>query len=312
VARVRIPPDAVGQRIDHVVAAAVPGLSVAAARRLLAAGAVRIDGRRPRKGVKVGAEETGATIEVDDAALAGLDARAAQAPIAADPTLPVTVVFEDPSLIAIAKPAGIPSQPNAPGQLGTAANAIVARFPECATAAPDAREGGLVHRLDTGTSGVLIAARDARVWAPLRAALISDDCEKIYLAEVTGTPAGSGVETGSIGRVGRRAGRVRVGGGRQPMDAETAWEVIERRARTALVRVRLSAGRHHQVRAHLAAAGYPIVGDARYGSDAGDEPAANGRELLHLHALSVRFQHPVSGDTILIEAPPPDWAMIRA
>jgi 23S rRNA pseudouridine1911/1915/1917 synthase len=311
VAHARIPPDATGQRIDHAVAAAIPGLSVAAARRLLAAGAVRIDGGRPRKGAKVGPREIGAGIEIDDAALASLDARAAQAPIAPDPSLAVTVVYADASLIAIAKPAGIPSQPNEPGQLGSAANAIVARFPECATAAPDPREGGLVHRLDTGTSGVLIAARDSRAWAPLRAALTADDCEKVYLAEVAGAPVGSGLETGSIGRVGRRAGRVRVGGGRQPMAAETAWEVVERRAETSLVRARLSAGRHHQVRAHLAAAGYPIVGDARYGSAPGEEPD-EARELLRLHALSVRFRHPVSGDTILIEAPPPDWAMIRA
>ena len=69
---------------------------------------------------------------------------------------------EDDALVAIAKPAGVPSHPLAPGQLGTAANAIVARLPECADASPDPREGGLVHRLDTGTSGVLIAARAAR------------------------------------------------------------------------------------------------------------------------------------------------------
>jgi 23S rRNA pseudouridine1911/1915/1917 synthase len=75
-----------------------------------------------------------------------------------------------------------------------------------------------------------------------------------------------------------------------------------------LLRVRLSAGRHHQVRAHLAAAGFPIVGDARYGGPG--EPA--GEEQLHLHAESVRFRHPISGETILIEAPPPEWAMIGA
>ena len=201
------------------------------------------------------------------------------------------------------------SHPLAAGQLGTAANAIVARFPECAAASPDPREGGLVHRLDTGTSGVLVAARSARVWPELRAALTGDDCEKTYLAEVAGAPADAGVETAPIGRVGRRGGRVRVGGGRQPMAAETAWQVIERRATTALLRVTLSAGRHHQVRAHLAAAGHPIVGDTRYGDGNGKE---DDGELLRLHAWAVRFKHPVSGETIFIEAPPPDWAKIRA
>ena len=318
-ARAPIPPDAAGQRIDHVVAAAVPGLSVSAARRLLEAGAVRIDGRRPRKGAKVGAGagEAGAVIEIEDGALAAAQGGpAVRAAIAPDARLAVTLLREDEALIAIAKPAGMPSHPLALGQLGTAANAIVARWPECAEASPDAREGGLVHRLDTGTSGLLIAARAARVWPELRAALTADDCEKTYLAEVAGVPADAGLETAAIGRVGRRGGQVRVGGGRQPLPAETAWQVIERRAGTAIVRVRLAAGRHHQVRAHLAAAGHPIVGDRRYGT--GDGPGdARARddgapELLHLHAATVRFRHPTSGHTILIEAPPPDWAMIRA
>jgi 23S rRNA pseudouridine1911/1915/1917 synthase len=316
-ARARIPPEASGQRIDHAVAAAIPGLSVAAARRLLLAGAVAIDGRRPRKGAKVGASEAGAAIEIDDAALAAAD-RTARAPIAPDPSVAVTLLYEDDALIAIAKPAGVASHPLAPGQLGTAANAIAARFPECATASPNPREGGLVHRLDTGTSGVLIAARSAAVWPELRAALTAGDCEKIYLAEVAGAPADAGRETTPIGRVGRRGGRVRVGGGRQPLPAETAWAVVERRPTTALVRVRLGAGRHHQVRAHLAAAGHPIVGDRRYGDAGADErrpvnePAEGSGEALHLHAASVRFRHPISGETILIEAPLPDWAMIGA
>src|SRR4029079_19818907 len=87
----------------------------------------------------------------------------------------VTVLQEDATLVAIAKPAGIPAHPLAAGQRGTAANAVVARWPECANASPDPREGGLVHRLDAGTSGVLIAARRAEVWSALRAALTADD-----------------------------------------------------------------------------------------------------------------------------------------
>ena len=313
-ARARIPSESVGQRVDHAVAAAIPGLSVAAARRLLQAGAVRIDGRQPRKGAKLGPGE--ATLEIDDAALAATrhgQGDAARVPIAPDARVALTILHEDDALVAIAKPAGMPSHPLAPGQLGTAANAVVACFPECADSSPDPREGGLVHRLDAGTSGVLIAARSARVWPELRAALTADSCEKAYFAEVAGAPADAGRETAPIGRVGRRGARVRVGGGRQPLAAETEWEVIERRPATALLRVRLSAGRPHQVRAHLAAAGHAIVGDTKYGAAGAATPASDaGPEILHLHAASVRFRHPVSGETILIEAPPPDWAMIHA
>jgi 23S rRNA pseudouridine1911/1915/1917 synthase len=313
-ARARIPSESAGQRVDHAVAAAIPGLSVAAARRLVQAGAVRIDGRRSRKGAKLGPGD--ATLEIDDAALAATghgQAGAARVPIAPDARVALAILCEDDALVAIAKPAGMPSHPLAPGQRGTAANAVIARFPECADASPDPREGGLVHRLDTGTSGVLIAARSARVWPELRAALTADSCEKTYLAEVLGAPADAGRETAPIGRVGRRGARVRVGGGRQPLAAETEWEVIERRAATALLRVRLSAGRPHQVRAHLATAGHPIVGDTKYGPAGAAPPGSDaGSEILHLHAASVRFRHPVSGETILIEAAPPDWAMIRA
>src|SRR5215470_4364289 len=156
-ARTRIPPEAAGQRTDHAVAAAVPGLSVTAARRLLQSGAVTIDGRRPRKGAKIGAREAGATIEIDDVALVAVGIGARE-PVAPNPSLPLVVLHEDDALVAVAKLAGVPSHPIRPGQGLTAVNALVARFPECAAASPDPREAGLVHRLDTGTSGVLIAA----------------------------------------------------------------------------------------------------------------------------------------------------------
>ncbi len=296
-ARVRVDEARAGARVDHVVAEAVSGLGVAGARRLVAVGGVRVDGRVARKGERVAA---GQTLEIDDAARAGATAVPRIEP---DPSLAVAWLHVDEALVAIDKPAGVPSHPLRAGERGTAANAIVARFPECAAASPDAREGGLVHRLDNETSGVLVAARGRQTWDELRAALRDPSCVKTYLAEVAGAPPERGVETAAIGRAGRRGGRVRVGGGRAPLDARTEWEVVERRASTTLVRARLHAGRAHQVRAHLASAGFPIVGDEVYGA---------GHGGLRLHAHTIAFVHPRTRAALLIEAPPPRWAIIGA
>jgi len=295
VARLRVEAGLAGRRLDAVVAESVPGASVHEARRLIAAGRVRVDGRRAPKGARLVA---GQTLEIDDEPSGtGL--------VQPDPSLALAVLHEDEELVAVDKPAGIPSHPLRAGELGTAANAIVARFPECARASPDPREGGLCHRLDRETSGVLLAARSPEAWARLRAALGAEACSKVYLAEVVGDPPARGIASDPIGRAGRRGAKVRVGAGRRPLPARTEWEVLERRDGTALVRARLRAGRAHQVRAHLGAAGLPIVGDALYGAPAGGEA---GR--LRLHAASIAFTHPVTGAAILIEAPPPGWAMM--
>jgi 23S rRNA pseudouridine1911/1915/1917 synthase len=298
--RLRVEPGRAGWRVDAAVAAARPGLSVNGARRLLDAGRVRVDGRRPRKGQRLAA---GQTLEIDD------DGAPDSTPVLPDASIAIDVLYADAALVAVDKPAGVASHPLRAGELGTAANAIAARFPECAGASPDPREGGLVHRLDRETSGVLVAARGPEVWPRLRAALRAPGCEKVYLAEVVGQPPERDAVDAPIGRAGRRGARVRVGGGRNPLPARTAWQVLERRPATALVRAMLHAGRAHQVRAHLAAAGFPIVGDERYGGGPAEGAAGQG---LRLHAASIAFRHPETGATLLIEAPAPDWAMIGA
>jgi 23S rRNA pseudouridine1911/1915/1917 synthase len=312
--RLLVEASAAGQRLDHFVAAALPAASVHGARRLIADGGVRVDGRRPRKGERLAA---GQLVDIEDGrgrdgvvrAPVAVGAAISQA-IEPDLSLPLEVIYLDEAMIAIAKPAGVPSHPLRPGETGTAANALVARFPECATASADPREGGLAHRLDTDTSGVLLAARNPEAWALLRAALGAPSCEKTYLAEVAGAPPDRGAVDMPIGRRGRRGSRVLLDRGRHPLPARTEWEVIARADGTALLRARLHAGRAHQVRAHLAAAGHPILGDATYGDDQSRALAsARGVTGLRLHAASVSLRHPVSGVAMSIDAPPPAWAV---
>jgi 23S rRNA pseudouridine1911/1915/1917 synthase len=305
VPRATVDTAAAGARLDHFVARLI-GDSVHAARRLIVDGRVSLDGRAThdiKKGIHLTA---GQDVIVE---LAGNPS----AGVVPQPEAPLDVLFCDSQLVAVNKPAGIPSHPLRTGEKGTLANALVARFPECAGAADDRREAGLGHRLDNATSGVLLAARRHDVWLALRAALRAATCEKHYLAEVVGAPAEArGSLAEPIGRHGRRGKRVLVGGpGRNPQAALTEWEVIERRPESALLRVRLHAGRAHQVRAHLAALGHPLVGDVLYGqARAGAAARTLGATSIRLHAESVSLRHPSSGETLLVEAPPPAWARL--
>jgi 23S rRNA pseudouridine1911/1915/1917 synthase len=296
-----------GARLDQFVARLIGG-SVHAARRLIVDGRVRLDGRATRD-VKKGLHlHAGQDVSVE--LVAG-----SSAAVVPDPEAPLVVLFCDAHLVGVDKPAGIPSHPLRAGEKGTLANALVARFPECGGAADDHREAGLGHRLDNGTSGVLLAARRHDVWLALRAALRSSTCEKHYLAEVVGHPSEAlGSLSEPIGRRGRRGDRVVVGGrGRNPQSAVTDWEIVERRADSSLLRVRLHAGRAHQVRAHLATLGHPLVGDALYGQARGAAAGhALGAEHMRLHAESVRLLHPMSGDELYVQAPPPSWARLTA
>jgi 23S rRNA pseudouridine1911/1915/1917 synthase len=296
-----------GMRLDGFLAVRQFAPSAAAARRAVAAGIVRVNGRAAKKGVHL---QLGDAVEFGGEFTTGVELEPA-------PEQHLSVLYQDDDLVAVDKPAGIASHPLRPGDSPTVASALVARFPECATASPDAREGGLGHRLDVGTSGVLLAARSREAWYRLREALASAGCEKIYLAEVRGDfPSteprefvlpgprpSSFVVTAPIGRQGRRGGKVLLAAGRQPLPARTEMTLLEMRPGGALVEARLARGRAHQVRAHLAYLGIPVTGDATYGDvevaiDAG----------LHLHAWAVSFVHPVTLKPVRIEAPLPAWA----
>lgn len=306
--------DEAGQRLDAFLCRRNLVESAHAARRVIAAGNVRVDGRPGKKGARL---VEGQKIELTG----GVPAKIVPAP-AVEVDLPVLYVDDD--LVAVNKPAGLPSHPLRAGEGASAVGALLARFPECAHASPDSREGGLVHRLDRGTTGVLIAARNKTVWPELRAAMSAPDCEKIYRAEVVGrfpsiAPGekdfvSPGHEPNTlvvavpIGRAGRRGARVKLGSGRQPLPALTHVALLEQRADTALVEARLHKGRTHQVRAHLSYLGTPVVGDSTYGQPEADPETP---ALIHLHALSIVFRHPKTAQAMRIQAPMPDWARGR-
>jgi len=237
--------------------------------RAFDAGAVRRAGRRLRKGDAVVA---GDVLEVDDR---GPD-RAPPEP--EDGAL--EVVHEDAAVIAVSKPPGMPSHPLRAGERGTLANRLVARYPECASASDDPREGGLVHRLDAGTSGLLVAARDRATWDRLREDFQRGRVSKEYLALV-GPGANAGSCDEPLGQAGGRA----VVNVRDAREARTSWTVLASSASATLLRCIATTGRMHQIRAHLAHTGFPILGDDLYGGPPGP-PELIG---FFLHAWRVSF-----------------------
>lgn len=288
-----------GARVDLFVGRAL-NLSRAKLKKLFEQGAVRIDGRRAKKG---------------DCLRPGQNVRILLGPrtdsVLPEPGAPLAVLYQDEALLFVDKPSGSPSHPLAPGELGTVANALVARFPECAAASAEPREGGLCHRLDTATSGVIVAARDRQTWARMRQAFSRGEIDKRYLALVAGPIADQGeielpLRHRSSGAVGRVEPALPAQSGARR--AKSSFRVVARAADYALVKVRIHTGVLHQVRAHLAAIGAPVVGDALYG---GRPDADLGR--LFLHACSLELVHPRTLRRLKIQSPlPPALAQVLA
>jgi 23S rRNA pseudouridine1911/1915/1917 synthase len=209
------------------------------------------------------------------------------------------VVYEDPDLMVVDKPAGLVTHP-APGHRGpTLAGALRGRV----AGGPDPERAGIVHRLDRDTSGLLVVAKTEEAHAALSAQLKAREVTREYLALVAG---GLETESGTVDApIGRDRSRRTVVSTRsdRPRDAVTHFEVIERLPATTLLRVRLETGRTHQIRAHLAAIGHPVCGDPQYGG------RACGRELgldrQFLHAEKLMFSHPRSRELLVCESKPP-------
>jgi 23S rRNA pseudouridine1911/1915/1917 synthase len=265
-----------------------------AAAEMVARGDVRINGRRASKGTLVSARDR---VEV---------ARAHRITrIEPDPEAALSVLYEDDEVLVVHKPGGMACHPLRAGERGTLMNAVVARYPETADAGEMAREGGLVHRLDNGTSGALIIARSIDAFRRLRAVVRAGAFERRYEALIAGHLSSTLELSEPIAhhpRSARRmvaAGRNRKATGRA---AKTRVEPIRHIGGNTLVAVIPQTGRRHQIRVHLSEAGHPIVGDTLYGGPK-SRALAPGRFWLHL--AEVGFESPAAGP-VVARAPLPD------
>ena len=283
-----------GLRLDRAVAL-VADVSRSTAADLVADGAVRLDG----KVVTARARRVG----VGEALEVTVEPRQDPRP-EADPTVEFGVVFEDPDLVVVDKPAGLVVHPGAGHDRATLVHGLLARYRDIAGVG-DPERPGIVHRLDRGTSGLMVVARTPRAYELLVEQMRAHEPERVYCALVQGHPeSDSGVVDAPVGRSSRNPQRMTVTARGRP--ARTSYTVQRRYtdpSRVALLSCRLETGRTHQIRVHLRAIGHPVVGDPTYGAGSADNVLGLSRPFLH--AGSLTFSHPVTGHTVHAESPLP-------
>ena len=309
---VTAPPEAAGERADRFLAGAIGDLSRSRVKALIEAGAVRLRGapmRDPAHAVHPG------------------DSFTVQPPPVRPTTpqaeaIPFTVLHEDADLVVLDKPPGLVVHPAPGNESGTLVNALLAHCGDDLPGIGGERRPGIVHRLDKDTSGVMVVAKTDLALDRLGAAFAARDLDRAYLALAWGLPApASGEVEGAIGRDPRDRKRMAiVARGGKP--ALTRYRLLRTWGGASLLECRLATGRTHQIRVHLAARGHPVVGDPVYlrrtPAAARQLPEQVRGALLDfprqaLHAASLGFRHPRTGEAMRFASPmPPDMAALLA
>lgn len=275
-----VPDSLAGSRLDKTIAELLPELSRARVKRAIDMGAVRVNGRRAPKGTAV---SVGDRVRIDVSEVTEVAA-------VATPGAALRVVFENDQIAVIDKPAGQPTAPLRPGESGTLVNAVLGRYPDLVPRddghiGHSIREPGIIHRLDTETSGAIVVALKAGSFETLKLALKEGRIEKRYLLVCTeeGLPEEGTIEF-PLANHPKDQRRIyacihpRDVMRYEPRPAVTRYRVVQRRGPWALVETSVSKALRHQIRAHFAAAGHPLAGDELYG---GPVVRELGRHALH-------------------------------
>lgn len=292
-----VPDAAAGRRFDAVLAELFPDFSRSRLAAWIKSGDARLDGRevRPRDPVRGG--ET-VTLQVE-----------LQVQTHSEPEdIALDVLYEDEHVIVVNKPAGLVVHPGAGNPAGTLVNALLHRDPSLNTLP----RAGIVHRLDKDTSGVMVVARTLPAHTALIEQLSSREVHRQYLAVVVGSLVSGGTANAPIDRHPRD--RIRMAVREDGRDAVTHYRLSERFRAHTLLECRLETGRTHQIRVHMAHLKHPIVGDPLYGGPlklprgATEELIATlrGFKRQALHAQTLEFAHPVTGEPVRCTAPVPD------
>jgi 23S rRNA pseudouridine1911/1915/1917 synthase len=289
-----VPDGLAGERVDAGIARLL-GLSRTTAAELAAAGAVRVDGREVGKSDRL---VTGAWLEVELPA-----ARGSVNDVAPEPVPGMRIVHDDDDVVVVDKPVGVAAHPS-PGWTGpTVVGALAAAGYRISTSGSAERQG-IVHRLDAGTSGLMVVAKSERAYTVLKRAFKERTVEKVYHALVQGHPSPTtGTIDAPIGRHPSSDWKFAVVADGKP--SVTHYEVLEMLPGASLVEVHLETGRTHQIRVHFAALHHPCVGDVTYGAD----PALAARVGLTrqwLHAMRLGFTHPSTGVWLELTSQYPD------
>ncbi len=285
-----------GERLDRYLAVHLPELSRTRIQELIDDGRVHVEGSAARRARRVA---PGEAVEVEVLP---------RPPLQAVPEdIPIEILYEDEDLVVVNKPAGMVVHAGAGRASGTLVNALLHRL-NTLSGVGGALRPGIVHRLDRGTSGVLVVARNDRAHRHLAEQFRARRVAKTYLALVHGNlKSDAGTICLAIARDLRRRTRMatRRHAGRQ---ARTDWRVLARLDGFTLVEVELRTGRTHQIRVHFSALGHPVVGDTLYGAPR--QVRAGGQALStlarnFLHAARIRFEHPRRAGPIEVSAPLP-------